>query len=109
MFIIQKDSRSGGFRGGRSVGGLVGGNWGSISNSYSTSVVTGYSRVGGLAGANIEGRITNCYSTLLELIKDPKATRDDIVLRCRGTGVMITRILVDVIFGQYDLDKKRAR
>ena len=47
-------------------------------------------------------------ATLVELIKDPKATRDDIVLRCRGTGVMITRILVDIIFSQYDLDKKRA-
>lgn len=48
-------------------------------------------------------------ATLLELIKDPKATRDDIVLRCRGTGVAITRILMDIIFEQYDLDKKRAR
>jgi predicted transcriptional regulator len=48
-------------------------------------------------------------AVLLELIEDRKATRDEIVLRCRGTGVQITRILVDIIFDQYDLDKKRAR
>lgn len=48
-------------------------------------------------------------AVLLKLIEDPKTTRDEIVLRCRGTGVQITRILVDLIFDQYDLDKKRAR
>jgi len=48
-------------------------------------------------------------AVLLELIEDPKTTRDEIAHRCRGTGVQITRILVDLIFDQYDLDKKRAR
>ena len=47
-------------------------------------------------------------ATLLELIKDPKAKPEEIVLRCRGEGVTITRALVDIIFEEYDLDKKRA-
>lgn len=47
-------------------------------------------------------------ATLLELIKDPKARRKDIALRCRRTGVMITRELVEAIFEEYELDKKRA-
>jgi len=44
------------------VGGLVGFNYGSIINSYSTSSVSGNDYVGGLVGSNY-GRITNCYRT----------------------------------------------
>jgi hypothetical protein len=47
-------------------------------------------------------------ATLLELIKDPKATRREIVVRLRRAGVDITREMVDAIFEQFDLDKKRA-
>ena len=47
-------------------------------------------------------------ATLLELLKDPKVRREDIVLRCRRAGVMITQELVDAIFEEYELDKKRA-
>ena len=47
-------------------------------------------------------------ATLLELIKDPRAERDQIVLRCQRSGVAISRELVNVIFETYDLDKKRA-
>jgi hypothetical protein len=47
-------------------------------------------------------------ATLLELIKDPRASRHSIVLRCQRSGVPISRELVDVIFETYDLDKKRA-
>jgi len=46
------------------VGGLAGGNGGSINNSYSTGAVSGVDRVGGLTGENDEtGKITNSYST----------------------------------------------
>ena len=45
-----------------SMGGLVGCNDGSITNSYSTASVSGEDVVGGLAGSN-HGSITNCYST----------------------------------------------
>ena len=47
------------------VGGLVGGNdGGTVSNSYSTGIVTGVGWVGGLVGANIEeGTVSNSYST----------------------------------------------
>ena len=47
---------------GSSIGGLVGGNGGSITTSYSTGTVTGNSRIGGLVGDN-GGSITTCYST----------------------------------------------
>jgi len=47
-------------------------------------------------------------ATLLELIKDSKAPRQQIVLRCQRSGVRISREVVDAIFESYDLDKKRA-
>ena len=47
-------------------------------------------------------------ATLLELVQNPKVRREDIVFRCRRSGVMITQELVDVIFEEYELDKKRA-
>jgi hypothetical protein len=46
--------------------------------------------------------------TLLELIEDSDAERQDIVLRCQQTGVSISRVVVDAIFETYDLDKKRG-
>ncbi|UCD21865.1 MAG: hypothetical protein JSW22_07530 [Chloroflexota bacterium] len=49
--------------GGDYVGGLVGRNDGTVSNSYSTGGVTGnFGRVGGLVGRN-EGTVSNSYST----------------------------------------------
>jgi hypothetical protein len=53
-------------------------------------------------------RSRQIIATLLELIKDPRAERDQIVLRCQRSGVAISRELVNVIFEAYDLDKKRA-
>lgn len=55
-------------------------------------------------------RITNRQkiATLLEIIKDQKATRKEIVDRCRNTGVNITHDVVDTIFEHYDLEKKKA-
>lgn len=47
-------------------------------------------------------------AALLELIKDPAAQRQQIVLRCQRSGVSISREQVDAIFEKYDLDKKRA-
>ena len=44
------------------VGGLVGDNEGTVSNSYSTGNVTGTGWVGGLVGANL-GTVSNSYST----------------------------------------------
>jgi PKD repeat protein len=44
------------------VGGLVGFNYGSISNSYTTGSVSGDSNVGGLVGTNYAG-ISNSHST----------------------------------------------
>ena len=45
----------------RFVGALVGANWGSVSNCYSTGDVNGGQYVGGLVGYG--GMIWNCYST----------------------------------------------
>jgi len=47
-------------------------------------------------------------ATLLELIKDPKATRQEIVVRCKRAGVAISGEVVDAIFDEYELDKKGA-
>lgn len=47
-------------------------------------------------------------ATLLELIRDPEATREHIVARCQGSGVAISSAIVDTVFETYDLDKKRA-
>jgi len=47
-----------------SVGGLVGANYGSITNSYSTANVNGVVLVGGLVGWNrVTGAISSSYST----------------------------------------------
>ncbi len=47
-------------------------------------------------------------ATLLELIKDPKADRHDIMLRCQRAAVAISRQLVDAIFDTYVLNTKRG-
>lgn len=47
-------------------------------------------------------------ATLLELIRDPQAQRQQLVVRCQHGGVSISRELLDSIFEKYDLDKKRA-
>jgi hypothetical protein len=47
-------------------------------------------------------------ATLLELIKNPDATREQIMSRCQGSGVAISPAVVDTVFEMYDLDKKRA-
>jgi hypothetical protein len=47
-------------------------------------------------------------ATLLELIQDPKVSREQIVRRCRRGGVSITLPVIDAIFDRYELDKKRA-
>ena len=47
----------------RTVGGLVGDNYGIVSNCYSTGSVNGYKYIGGLVGRNYQGSISNCYST----------------------------------------------
>jgi hypothetical protein len=45
------------------VGGLVGVNWGAVSNSCSTASVTGNDYVGGLVGENSYGTVSDSYST----------------------------------------------
>ena len=45
------------------VGGLVGYNYGTISNSYALGFVTGSEAIGGLIGVNDSGMITNSYAS----------------------------------------------
>jgi len=45
------------------VGGLVGYNVGTVSNSYSSGNVTGEDVVGGLVGVNLLGTVSNSYSS----------------------------------------------
>lgn len=45
---------------------------------------------------------------LLELIKDPKASREEIAARSSRAGLRITSAVVNATFDAYELDKKRA-
>ena len=45
------------------VGGLLGVNWGTLSNCYSSGSVSGELRVGGLVGRNEGGTVSHCYSS----------------------------------------------
>lgn len=47
-------------------------------------------------------------AVLLELLRAPRANREEIVWRCQRSGVWITRETLDAIFSRYDLDKERA-
>jgi len=50
--------------GGNSFGGLVGGNYATVSHCYSSGPVSGGYRVGGLVGnLDVFGTITDCYAT----------------------------------------------
>jgi len=59
---VSNSHSDGSVSGSDQVGGLVGGNGGSVSNSYSTGFVTGERHVGGLAGAST-GPVSNSYFT----------------------------------------------
>ncbi len=47
-------------------------------------------------------------ATFLEIIKDPRVSREQIAIRCQRGGVPVPRESVDAIFEIYELDKKRA-
>ena len=59
---ITNSYTTGAVTGNGNVGGLVSENYGRITNSYATGAVTGGQFVGGLVGEN-NGRITNSYAT----------------------------------------------
>jgi len=58
---VEIDEGKGGVAGNRDVGGLVGGNYSIITNSYAIGSVSGGSYVGGLVGRN-DGTISNSYA-----------------------------------------------
>ena len=60
--IVSNSYSIGPVNGNDGVGGLVGGNAGTVSNSYSIGPVVGDNYVGGLVGQN-DGTVSNCYST----------------------------------------------
>ena len=47
-------------------------------------------------------------ATLLQLIHDPQATREQIISRCQRGGVSLEPQVIEAIFERYELDKKRA-
>ena len=57
---LSNSYSDGSFSGSDQVGGLVGGNGGSVTNSYSTGIVTGDRHAGGLVGA-CNGPVSNCH------------------------------------------------
>ncbi|OEC32557.1 hypothetical protein A7D25_23510, partial [Pseudomonas sp. 21C1] len=60
---ISNAYATGSVSGSEHVGGLVGHNDGTISNAYATGSVTGNNRVGGLVGYNDYGTLRNAYAT----------------------------------------------
>ncbi|MDA3884385.1 MAG: T9SS type A sorting domain-containing protein [Candidatus Delongbacteria bacterium] len=54
---------TGSVSGGWAVGGLVGEGWGIMEKCYSEANVTGGNYTGGLIGSNMDGTISQCYST----------------------------------------------
>jgi len=56
-------ARAGTVSGTAGVGGLVGDNGGTITNSYSTTSASASGGAGGLAGVNYNGTIINCYAS----------------------------------------------
>jgi hypothetical protein len=61
---VSNSYSTGSVTGNYSAGGLVGYNYGIVSNSYSTCSVSGNQSIGGLVGRNIyEGTVSNSYST----------------------------------------------
>jgi hypothetical protein len=57
---VSNSYSDGSISGSDQVGGLIGGNGGSVSNSHATGVVTGDRHVGGLVGA-ATGPVNGCY------------------------------------------------
>jgi hypothetical protein len=47
-------------------------------------------------------------AALLQLIRDPQATREQIVAGCLRGGVPVALPVVEALFARYALDKKRA-
>lgn len=47
-------------------------------------------------------------AVLLELIPDPKVSREEIAARCQRSGTRVPREMVDAIFAKYDLGKERG-
>jgi len=60
--VTQVDVENVNITGAYRVGGLVGGNEGTVTNSYSSGSVTGWYAVGGLVGGN-EGTVTSSHSS----------------------------------------------
>jgi hypothetical protein len=61
---VSNSYSTGSVTGGAWVGSLIGGNAGTVSNSYSTGNVTGHAGVGGLVAFNNEaGTVSNSYSS----------------------------------------------
>ena len=78
--------------------------------STATDVREAQIRARSLAPIEVAPRPTSrqVIAVLLELIQDPKGSREEIVSRCHRSGVRFTREILDAIFTRHDLDKKRA-
>jgi hypothetical protein len=59
---VNNSYSTGSVTGDSDVGGLVGRNWGTVSNSYYSGNVNGNTSVGGLVGYNFHGSVSNSYS-----------------------------------------------
>ncbi|MHC4489529.1 MAG: GLUG motif-containing protein, partial [Planctomycetota bacterium] len=87
--IITDCYSTGSVSGDSSIGGLVGYNQGTITDCYSTGSVSGDSRVGGLVGGN-GGTITNSYASgsvsAYEEVGGLVGRNYDTITNCYSTG-----------------------
>ncbi len=60
--VVKSVGVSGEVKGGIFVGGVMGVNYGSVTNCYNTAEVSGTIYVGGVVGSNL-GSVMNCYNT----------------------------------------------
>jgi hypothetical protein len=92
------------------IGGLVGYNWGDVTQCYSTGAVSGKDRVGGLVGANDgengRGTLAQCYSTGAVSggsdvggLVGANAERGELVAECYSTGAVSGKNCVGGLLG----------
>jgi hypothetical protein len=84
------------------VGGLVGQNYGDVTQCYTTGVVGGSTDVGGVVGHN-DGAVTDCYSTAAvsgtDNVGGVVGSNSSDVTHCYGTGAVSGRGAVGGLVG----------
>ena len=73
--------------GGKNVGGIVGNNNGTITDCYSTGMLSGDSTVGGITGNNKQGTVINCFS-MADIVCASESTASGIAGKTEADGTV---------------------